>query len=55
MKEKISYSQLAIDALYRASKLAQRKAEERNLKMPIWKDGKIIYIDTKEIIGQKCS
>ena len=49
MKEKISYSELAIHALYRASKLAQKKAEEKNLKMPIWKDGKIIYIETKEI------
>lgn len=53
MKEKISYSQLAIDALYRASKLAQKKAEERNLKMPIWKDGKIIYMETKEILSKK--
>jgi hypothetical protein len=53
--KKISYSELAIDAIYRASKLAQRRAEERNLKIPIWKDGKIIYIESKEILTKKCS
>jgi hypothetical protein len=48
MKEKISYSKLAIDAMFRASIIAQKKATERGLKVPIWKDGKIIYLESKE-------
>lgn len=55
MKEKISYSELAIDAIYRASKLAHQRAAERNLKIPIWKDGKIIYIESKEMLNKKCN
>jgi hypothetical protein len=48
MKEKISYSTLAIDSMRRASKIAQKKATENGLKVPIWKDGKIIYLESKE-------
>ena len=48
MKEKIAYSKFALDAMYRASKIAQKKATERGLKMPIWKDGKIIYLESKK-------
>jgi hypothetical protein len=36
MKEKISYSGLAINAMCRASKLAQKQAAEKNLKLPLW-------------------
>ena len=32
----------------RASTIAQRKAIENGLKVPIWKDGKIIYLESKE-------
>ena len=52
MKEKVSYSKLAINAMYRASKSAQRKAAELNLKVPIWKDGKIIYMEPNKISTQ---
>ena len=48
MKEKISYSKFAIDAMFRASKIAQKKAAEKGLKIPVWKDGKIIYLESKE-------
>ena len=44
MKEKSFYSKLAINAMYRASEIATKIAA---LKMPLWKDGKIIYIDSK--------
>jgi len=47
MKAKNSYSKLAINAMYRASKMATKIAAEKNLKMPLWKDGKIVYIDPK--------
>ena len=49
MKEKSFYSKLAINAMYRASEMAKKNAAEKNLKMPLWKDGKIIYIDSKTI------
>ncbi|MEN8219220.1 MAG: hypothetical protein ABFS56_23235 [Pseudomonadota bacterium] len=44
----MSYSKFAINAMYRASKMAQKKAAERDLKIPIWKDGKIIYLEPKK-------
>jgi hypothetical protein len=50
MKERMSYSELAIDAMSRAAKQAQKQAAERNLKMPIWKNGKIIYVESKQIL-----
>ncbi len=48
MKEKISYSKLAIAAMCRASKIAQKRATESGLKIPIWKDGKITYLESKK-------
>ena len=54
MKETISYSELAINAMCRASKLAQQKAAEQNLKLPIWKDGEITYIEPKKILTKSC-
>jgi len=47
MKEKGFYSKLAINAMYRASEIAEKIASENNLKMPLWKDGKIVYIESK--------
>ncbi len=45
MNEKISYSKLAITAMFRAA--------EKNLKMPIWQDGKIIYLEYKKDLNKK--
>jgi hypothetical protein len=55
MKEKISYSQLALNAMCRASKEAQKKAAENNLKLPIWKNGNIVYIEPDEILTKTCT
>ena len=55
MKEKTSYSKLATDAMCRASKTAQKRAAELNLKIPVWKDGKILYIEPKDVLTKKCS
>lgn len=46
--EKQSYSKLALNAMYRASREAVEKAARLDLKIPEWKDGKIIYVDAKE-------
>lgn len=48
MKEKTSYSKLALDAMLRASKEAAERAAEKNLKIPVWKDGKIVFLEPKE-------
>jgi len=41
---KESYSNLALNAMHRASK----KAASLDLSIPVWKDGKIIFIKAKE-------
>jgi len=46
--KKESYSKLALNAMQRASKEAIEKAANLDLKIPEWKDGKIIFVDAKE-------
>lgn len=53
MNEKVSYSKLAGNAMFRASRSAQKKAAELNLKLPIWKDDRIIYIDPEKVLTNK--
>jgi hypothetical protein len=45
---KESYADLALDAMHRASKKATEKAASLDLSIPVWKDGKIIFIKAKE-------
>jgi hypothetical protein len=51
MKKK-SYSELALNAMHRASKEAIEKAANLDLKLPEWKDGKIIFVDAKKKLEQ---
>jgi len=44
----ISYSELAINAMHRASKKAIEKAARLNLKIPVWKNNEIIFINAKD-------
>nr|NJM01709.1 hypothetical protein [Desulfobacula sp.] len=46
--KKESYSQIALKAMHRASKSAIENAARLDLKIPEWKDGKIIFVDAKE-------
>jgi hypothetical protein len=46
--KKISYSDLAIGAMHRASIQAVERAASFDLKIPEWQDGKIIFICAKE-------
>ena len=46
--EKKSYSSIALKAMHRASKAATEKAAEMDLKIPVWKNGKIIFVEAKE-------
>ncbi len=45
---KESYSHLALNAMRRASKEAIEKAANLDLKIPEWKEGKIIFVNAKE-------
>ncbi len=55
MEKQISYSKLALNAMCRASKEAQKKAADNNLKMPIWKNGRIVYVEPNKIQTKKCN
>ena len=47
MKKK-SNSQLALNAMHRASKKAVEKAANLDLSIPLWKDGKIIFVTARD-------
>ena len=38
----------ALRAMERAARIARRQAAEKNLKMPVWKNGAIVFIDPKQ-------
>jgi hypothetical protein len=42
------YSKIALNAMHRASKEAIEKAANLDLKIPVWKNGKIIFVKAKE-------
>ena len=46
--DKKSYSDLAMNAMHRASKKAAEKAATLDLSIPVWKDGKIIFVKAKD-------
>ena len=55
MKEKqISYADLAFNAMCRAATEAHKKAAAHNLKIPIWKNGKVHYVDPNQLPSEKC-
>ena len=47
---KKSNSQLALDAMRRASMQARKRAASKGLKIPVWKNGKMIFVCAKEKI-----
>ncbi len=46
--KKESNSQLALNAMHRASKKALEKAANLYLSIPVWKDDKIIFVKAKD-------
>ena len=44
-KQNQDYATMGLKALSRAAQKAIAEAKRKNLKIPIWKDGKIEYID----------
>ena len=49
--KKESNSYLALKAMRRASKQALERAASKDLKIPIWKDGKIVYERARDMIN----
>ena len=47
-RQKEPYSKIALNAMHRASKKAIEKAANLDLKIPVWKNGKIIFVKAKE-------
>lgn len=45
VKKEEDHATMALRALIRAAQKAMAEAKRKNLKVPIWKDGKIEYID----------
>lgn len=41
------HASLALQAMQRAAEEAKKKASDKNLKMPLWKNGEIVFIDPK--------
>lgn len=52
---KKSNSYLALNAMRRASQQAFARAASKNLKIPIWKNGKIFFVDAKERVEVPCA
>lgn len=46
--KKESHSKLALNAMIRASKKAILRAASLDLEIPVWKDGKVVYVKAKE-------
>ena len=54
MKKK-SYSSMALSAMHRASKEAIEKAAKLDLKIPVWKNGQVIFVRAKERLQNQSS
>jgi hypothetical protein len=47
------YTEMGLRAIKRAARKAYEDARKNNLKIPIWKNGKVVYIEpTLEIISE---
>jgi len=44
------YSQLALNAMRRASIQALERAASKGLKIPVWKNGKVVFVNAKNRI-----
>lgn len=47
MTKRVSYSALAMNAMKKAAEEAVERAAAKNLKIPVWENGKIIHLDAK--------
>ena len=53
MEDKNDYAKMGLRALRRAAKKVYEEARKNNTKIPIWENGKVVYIaPTLEIISK---
>ena len=43
MKKNATYASLGLNALQRAAKKVAENAQKNNIKIPVWKNGRIVY------------
>ena len=51
--KKESESALALRAMKRAALIARHRAAEKNLKIPVWKNGRIVHVDPMKGLDAK--
>jgi len=49
------YATIGLNALKRAARKAFERARQNNLEVPIWRDGKIEYINSETATEQACA
>ena len=52
MNATTSETEDALLAMRRAAEIARKRAVAYNLKLPIWKDGRVVYLDPKKLAQQ---
>ncbi|MDY6822238.1 MAG: hypothetical protein SWH68_00340 [Thermodesulfobacteriota bacterium] len=55
MKRHSKYSLLGLQALHRASAKVSENARRNNYKLPVWENGKIIYVEPGSATGHPTS
>ncbi len=51
--KKNTYSNLALQAMKRASIAALQKASSKNLRVPLWKNGVISHVNPNEVLTRR--
>ena len=50
-KEQVDYAALGLKALRRAARKVVEDAKKNNLKIPIWRDGKVEYMSPESLMS----
>ena len=51
-KEQVDYAVLGLKALRRAARKVVEDARKNNLKIPIWRDGKVEYMSCDDVLEE---
>ena len=53
MKDKNNYAEMGLRALKRAAKKVYEDARKHNIKVPVWRNNRVEYIDPSEELPQR--